>query len=181
MSSLNPQITTVLVGNRTLREVTIYPLSLKDQGSMAKILSGVFQSVMAALSSLDVKPDELEEPGKLEDTGKLVDTIESVAKQLSNIDIAETIVGIIQDNLETILALVVDPHEKIVMEELTNEQFYSLVELIYVVNYEGTTKNFVALVKRARNMGPEEKKEPKKKASSSKRSSRASVAATTIG
>lgn len=160
MTSINPQITTVSVGKRTLCDITIYPLSLADQGKLTKILSGVFQSIMAALSVVGDESEELEE---LKGTDKITETIESVAKQLSNIDIVETIAGLIQENLEAVLGLVVDPHEKITMEELTNEQFYNLVEIIYEVNYEGTSKNFLALMKRAKNMSQEEKKDPKKK------------------
>ena len=180
MSSINPQITTVFVGTRTLREVTIYPLSLADQGSMAKILSGVFTSVMAALSNLSEKPEESEDFGKPE-AGKLAETLESVASQLSNINIAETIVGTIQENLEAVLGLVVDPNVKITMDELTNEQFYGLVEIIYEVNYEGVSKNFLALVRRARNLGPEKeilKKKIRRKVSHSRKPSPESAVGT---
>ena len=40
MSKLNPQISSVEVGIRKLREVTIYPLSLAEQISLSKIIAG---------------------------------------------------------------------------------------------------------------------------------------------
>jgi signal recognition particle GTPase len=153
MATLNPQITEVEVGVKTLREVTIYPLSLADQGKMAKTLSTVFQRVMESLSHLSEAPEE---------SDGLAGTFEQVAAQLSNIDIAESIVNIIQENLEAVLKLVVDDEEQISTEELTNEQFYRLVEIIYEVNYEKTTKNFLALIKRARNEIPEMESPAKK-------------------
>ena len=40
MSKLNPQITSVEIGIRELREITVYPLSLSDQISLSKIIAG---------------------------------------------------------------------------------------------------------------------------------------------
>ena len=161
--SINPQITTVEIGIKSLREVTIYPLSLADQAKLARTLSKVFQSVMVALSNLK------EEPEGAVDSGEPAGTIEVITAQLSNVDIAEAIVDIIQENFESILKLIVDDNEKISMEEITNEQFYSLVELVYEVNYESTSKNFMALVKRAKGAVQEKKEEkkPKRKVSHS--------------
>jgi hypothetical protein len=156
MATLNPQITEVEIGVRTLREVSIYPLSLADQGKMAKTLTTVFQGVMESLSHLS------EEPEELDGSGESAGTIEKVALQLANLDIAESIVGIIQENLEAVLKLVVDDGEQISTGELTNEQFYKLVEIIYEVNYEKTAKNFLALIKRARNEIPETRSPAKK-------------------
>ena len=137
-AKLNPQIATTEVGVRSLREVTIYPLSFADQTKTARILAKAFQEVMKSLSSYGVNEESVGE-------GSLA----SVAAQLSDIDVVELIVSAIQDNLETILKLVVDESEKISMDELTNIQFYDLVEMIYVVNYESQSKNFLALWKRA--------------------------------
>ena len=178
MTTINPQIITVFVGARTLREVIIYPLSLADQGKMARTMSTVFQSVMDALSHLGEETDELDE------VDLAGGTIGKVAKQLANIDIAETIVDLISTNLEIILGLVVDSSEKITMEELTNEQFYTLIELIYEVNYEETSKNFLALMKRARTLGPkgqspEKPEKSRKKVSHSRKPSPESAGGTT--
>jgi hypothetical protein len=141
---------------------------------MAKILSEVFQSVMISLSHLSEEEDLPDEAGTGEAAKKIgklrgetekqaaMGTIGAVTAQLSNIDIAGVIVGIIQENLEVVLKLVVDPHEKITMAELTNEQFYNLVEIIYEVNYENTSKNFLALFVRAKNVGPERENPVKK-------------------
>lgn len=172
MSKLNPQITTVEVGVKSLREVTIFPLSLADQTKTARILAKAFQEVMEKLSSFG-EEDEISEG----------ESLASMAKQLSDIDVMEFIASAIQDNLEIILGLVVDENEKILMEELTNEQFYQLVEIIYEVNYENTSKNFIALVKRAK--GTISEKPPmgkaKRKVSHSKKPSPGSAVGTTIG
>lgn len=170
MGNLNPQITTIEIGVRSLREVTIFPLSLADQTKTARILAKAFQEIMDRLSSFGENEVSLE-----------TETIASMAKQLSNIDVMELIASAIQENLEIILGLVIDPHEKVLMEELTNDQFYKLVEIIYVVNYEVTSKNFVALLKRVRGAVPPEKKEKKKKASHLKKSLQPSADNTTTG
>jgi hypothetical protein len=170
VGNLNPQIATIEIGVRSLREVTIFPLSLADQTKTARILAKAFQEIMDRLSSFGENEVSLE-----------TETIASMAKQLSNIDVMELIASAVQENLEIILGLVIDPHEKVLMEELTNDQFYKLVEIIYVVNYEVTSKNFVALLKRVRGVVPPEKKEKKKKVSRLKKSSQPSVGNTTTG
>ena len=172
---LNPQIVTVEVGIKSLREVTIYPLSLADQAKTARILATVFQKVMQKLASYGDE-DDLEE-----DSNK--DDIISVAKQLSDVAILEFVISAIQENLETILKLVVDEGEVISIDELTNEQFYELAEIIYVVNYENALKNFPALWKRARGESPMEatKQKMRRKVSHSKKPSPRSVDGTTTG
>lgn len=155
MSALNPRITTVEVGIRTLREVTIYPLSLADQARTAQILSKAFQKIMDQFALLGEEPETSEE----NTTAAMV----AVAKQLSNVNIAETVVDIIQENLKIVLKLVVDEGEEIQMGEIDNDQFYTLVETIYKVNYEKSSKNFVALWKGAKQAVPLEKAPKKKK------------------
>jgi hypothetical protein len=176
MATLNPQITEIEIGVKTLRKVSIYPLSLADQGKMARTLSTVFQGVMESLSHLSEEPEE---------SDGSVGTIEKVASQLANLDIAESIVNIIQENLEAVLKLVVADGEQISTEELTNEQFYNLVEIIYEVNYEKTSKNFLALIKRARNEIPKTegpaKKKMRRKVSHSKKPSPESADGTITG
>ena len=162
-AKLNPQIQTIEIGIKSLREVVILPLSLADQTKTARILSKAFQDVMGKLAAME--------------TGGEEGSIASMATQLSDIDVVEFIVSAIQENLETILKLVVDESEVISMGELTNNQFYQLVEVIYKVNYEEASKNFAALLKRAKRIIPEEM--PKKKASHSKKSSLKSVESTT--
>lgn len=170
-SKLNPQITTVEVGVKSLREVTIFPLSLADQTKTARILAKAFQEVMEKLASFGGEDKTSGDEG-----------LASMAKQLSDIDVLEFISSIIEGNLEVVLGLVVDENEKILIEELTNEQFYRLVEIIYEVNYESTSKNFLALVKRAKGTISERapKKNPRRKVSHSKKPSPGSAVGTTI-
>ena len=156
MGNLNPQICTTEIGVRSLREVTIFPLSLADQTKTARILAKAFQEVMEKLSSFGEDEESPEGEGPKEES------LSSMAKQLSDIDVMEFVASAIQENLDVILKLVVDKEDAISMEELTNDQFYKLVEIIYEVNYETTSKNFVALVKRVRGVVPPEKKEKKK-------------------
>jgi hypothetical protein len=169
LGKLNPQITTVEVGVKSLREVTIFPLSLADQTKTARILAKAFQEVMEKLSSFGEDETNLEE-----------ESLASMAKQLSDIDVMEFVVSAIQDNLGVILKLVVDENEMISMEELTNDQFYRLVEIIYEVNYEVAPKNFVALWKRALGIVSPEKK-IKKKVPHSKKPSQQSAGNITTG
>lgn len=123
MSKLNPQIKTVEVGTKSLREVTIYPLSMSDQFKLTDILVEVFKEFSTF--------DELD---------------------LSDTQVVEKGVGLIKDNLEVILKIVTEDSETITFDELTNTQFSELAVMLYEVNYETMLGNLKSLVKRVKGV-----------------------------
>lgn len=125
MSSLNPQIRMMEVGTKELREVTIYPLSMADQFKMTDAVVNVFKQF-----------DELK-PMELGDAAIVV-----------------AVISLIEENIQTILELIIDEEEKLEFSELTNLQFSLLVENIYEVNYAGTIKKFQDLVGRVKELLP---------------------------
>jgi len=121
-SKMNPQITTVEVGVRSLREVIIYPLSVADQFNMTDRITGIIQKF--------ADDDELE---KSED-----------------MKVVATVVKAIKDNLGKIFQYVLDENEKIGFDELTNTQLMEIVDTIFEVNYEGLIKNLKRLQGKAK-------------------------------
>ena len=121
MSKLNPQISTVEVGIKKLREVTIYPLSMADQFKLTDILVEVFNEFSTF--------DEL----GLDDSA----TIEKGIK-------------IIKENLIQIIDIITDENETISFDELTNTQFSELAVLLYDMNYEGALGNLKSLIGRVK-------------------------------
>lgn len=115
-AKINPQISIVEVGVRELRAVTIYPLSMADQKKLVKILSTT------------------------------VNRAADKAKKLTDAAMIEFIVSAITDNLQDILALILDPADKIAEEELTNVQLADIADTIYVANFEYAIKKFKALI-----------------------------------
>ncbi len=125
VSRVNPQIKTVSVGVRELRDVKIYPLSMNDQYELSNLIMGILKD--AASGKLDPQKQDQEE-------------------------VLSFIQTLIFDNLMKILEFVTDPEEKPSIDELTNDQFYEIADVIFVVNFEGFLKNFKALVKRAKGI-----------------------------
>jgi len=119
-AKMNPQISTVEVGIRSLREVFIYPLSVSDQFKLTEIITSVIQEV----SSVPDGSDDM--------------VIVNIA------------VDAIKINLAKILVFVLDEKESITFEELTNTQLMEIVDIIFETNYEGIIKNLKRLLEKAR-------------------------------
>lgn len=125
MADLNPQIREISVGTKELRKITIYPLSMADQF-------------------------------------KLTDAIVDAARQFSVIDPAElndsvivaTVIGMVEENLQDLLGLLLDEEESVQFTELTNDQFTELVEIVYEVNYETSIKKFQDLIAKVKSTLP---------------------------
>lgn len=124
MPSLNPQIVEQSVGIRELREITIYPLSMADQ---FKLTDTVVQAIHQFGSvNIDISDEEV------------------VAKMI----------GLIEENIEKILELVLDKEEAVTMDELTNDQFTDICNIIFEVNYEGSVKKLMDLVGKVKAVMP---------------------------
>jgi len=121
---LNPDINKVDIGVRELTTITIYPLSAHDQFDL---------------------------------TSRLVNTITTLAendqfKDMSNEQALEFIQTAIKENLDIVLEYAVDEPERPTMKDLTNNQIYNIVAIIFEVNYEGFIKNFKDLFERGKTL-----------------------------
>jgi len=130
--SLNPQITTVKVGIKSVREVTIYPLSVADQFKLTYIISEIMQKV----------------------ANKEFATQDDVA-------VVDFIVKSIKKNLAKIFGFVLDDKEKIDLGELTNLQLTEIINIVFYVNYEGMIKNLKDLSQKAKILWTSEGSLPK--------------------
>ncbi len=119
-AKMNPQISTVEVGIKSLREVFIYPLSVSDQFNLTDIITTVMQEVAG-----------LEEGG-------------------DDIIVITIAINAIKTNLAKILDYVLDEKETLSYDELTNTQLMEIVDIIFETNYEGLIKNLKRLQEKAR-------------------------------
>lgn len=120
-SQLNPEVAVTVIGIRDLRKIKLYPLSIGDQLELDDILRGA-----------------------LEEVTKIDGSDQSVASFISSM------MGIVRDNLPTLLAMVVDHEENAeqLMREITNNQAIEIAEIIYRQNYE-------RLLKKGRSLLPQ--------------------------
>lgn len=118
----NPQITSVMIGTRELREVKIYPLSLADEVKFSDILATEF--------------------------AKYLEASDKMSDEESGIAVAKSILKLVKSNIIKLLRLVTD--EKIELEDLTNSQLTEIAEVIYDVNFGSISKNWKSLFEKVK-------------------------------
>lgn len=122
--TLNPDIKNINVGIKELREVKIYPLSMTDQFQLTEDLAQVINEM-----------------------GSGVDF-----STITNEDALQFMKKLLSENLMKILTYVTTEEERPTLDELTNNQFYEIANILFEVNYEGLLKNFKDLIMRAQGL-----------------------------
>lgn len=128
---LNPEVKVYEVGSRTLRTISIYPLSIADQVKMGDIIVQAIKQFAGTASEYGA--------------------LASVKDGLENAGIITDVMGLIQDNIGRILAVASDvPLEEVedLCSTMTNTQLTNIVMGIWEVNYEGNVKNVRNLIER---------------------------------
>lgn len=125
---LNPQITETDIGVRSLRTITIYPLSMADQIKMSDLIT-------EALKAFLLKKDQ-------KDLAFVKFMIDLIKKNIIGI------LAMVSD---------VKPDEEDLLGEITNVQASEIAKILYEVNYEGTIKNLKDLFEKVRSMFPSER------------------------
>lgn len=118
-TSLKNDIRKVTIGIKEPRDITIYPLSLQDQLDLLDRISEYTQTFK-----------------------------DSDFSDITNEQAIEFLKAVLIENLTLILSYVTTEKDRPELRELTNNQFYTLVEIIYEVNFEGVLKNSKNLFQR---------------------------------
>ena len=129
MGALNPQICTMEIGVKNLRQVTIYPLSMSDQFKTTDLITDFVAKTIEFLEG-------------------------SEGNQTKDLVAIPHIVNSIEKNLIQILGFITEKGEKIKLDDLTNLQFSELAQLIYDVNYAGAAGNFKSLIAKVKSLLP---------------------------
>jgi hypothetical protein len=118
---LNPQIRTIEIGIRELREVMVYPMSLADQLKLSDLIT-----------------DSLAK-------------LQSVSELNSSVGLISFILNLIKEKSSFVLKMVLDENEDPdeFMGNISNEQFVEFVKLIIEVNFDPISKNLKGLLKKA--------------------------------
>jgi hypothetical protein len=114
---LNPQVRSVEIGKRTLRNIPIYPLSLGDQLDLTDLITKGINAFM------QTNPDESDE---------------------SMVQFISIILGLIKENIEEIIEMITGEGKEI-LKEITNQQLSEVVEIVYTENYEGPLGKLTSL------------------------------------
>lgn len=122
---LNPQIRMVEVGQRKLKKIDFYPLSITDQLSLTNMIKDIVQRFVS-----------------LQDT-------------VSDVELVVIVIDAIEKHIVHILTLVTDMTKadaKKLLSDITNTQITDMATVIWEVNYEGSVKNVQDLFGKARNL-----------------------------
>lgn len=133
-NTLNPQITDVEIGVRSLRKITIYPLSMAAELKLTDLITRVLREFYGA--------------GKQEDLA-FISIIMGIIR-----DNLGSLIEMITDN----------ENSEDLLNEITNIQAVELAEVIFDVNFAGAIKNAIGLFEKARNIGSPSKRSSQKSA-----------------
>jgi len=127
VQDVNPQVKSIKLGVRTLRKITIYPLSVADQLELTDMIT----EAVGVFFSLDAE-------GKMEG-GPPMEFVVFVFELIkSNIgDIVTKVTG--EEDSDAILS------------DMTNDQLTSLIEIVYKENFEGPFGRLVDLFQTEEN------------------------------
>ena len=121
---LNPRITSIEIGTRSLRKITIYPLSMAAELELSDLITEVLQEFYAAQNQDDLA---------------FISVIVNLVKEnLSKI-------------LEKITDEDVNGED--LFKEIDNNQAVELAEKIFEMNFAGAIKKAMGLFEKARSLG----------------------------
>jgi len=117
--TINPQITDVDVGIRTLRKIKIYPLAVGDQLKMTQLI---------------------------EEALKAFFKVEEGSEESLNVFMG-FVIDLIKKNLEAILKLVAldESDDSDLFSEISNMQMSEIAKEIYIANFSEPSKNVMSL------------------------------------
>jgi len=118
---INPQIKTVKIGVRDLREIEILPISYGDQKKLSALIIAAAKEVIKTGATQDV--DE---------------------------QFMSAVLGILQENLEKIIPFITDEDDpQAILNNSTNNQLIEIGTIVYEENYKklvALAKNLVGLI-----------------------------------
>lgn len=141
-SKVNPKCRKIEIGVRSLREITIWPLSLADEikftEKILSIMDGYESILHPPLPNIpkDATPEDLEELFADPEQKELI--------------VATYIVTAIKDNLLELLAYVTE--EEVTLNDMDNEQFMEICDEIYEMNFAGAVGKGMRLLTKIKSL-----------------------------
>lgn len=125
---LNPKIKTIELGIEELHTYTIYPLSMADEFKLFDTISDIAEKISGI-------------------------TDESTETETTTVVL--TVFDVLKENITEVLKMVTKKDNRPELNDIDNEQFTELLEMIFDMNFTGSVKNFQSLVGKIKNMFPQ--------------------------
>ena len=146
MQNLNPQITDVEIGVRSLRKIKLYPLAVGEQMKMTAMIASTVSKFLVTQESKD----------EALMVGFFVSTINDNLAKFLSLAVGEKggRKGFPEDGE------VEFPETEKILDDTTNLQASEIAKVIYEVNYEKSVKNFQSLFNQIKKLFPLERSLP---------------------
>jgi len=133
--NLNPQIREIEIGVRSLRKITIYPMSMADQKRFGKVFQKIVEEYLSQTPEGPMKQDDL-------------------------IPFAQFLLRLIGDNIKEVLKIVTDMRDKeldMFFDEVTNSQMSEIIVAVFEENFDKPSKNLMSLFEIVKQLFPLER------------------------
>lgn len=141
---LNPNISEVSVGTRTLRKITIYPLSIGHQLKIKELVTSLF-SLLENKPEIDLNGADHSEMEALIAEEGLLD---------EGVNFVENIVGVLTDSIEQVIEFTTDENANVTVDEITNNQFVEILEIVVNNNFEVPGKKLKKVAAKVKELFP---------------------------
>lgn len=108
---INPDVREIQIGKKSIRTITIYPMSLADQLEMSEIIVSLVQGFM------------------------------SLGEDTSDSDFIQLVMESVKSNFISILTSITEEDANTLLKEITNNQAYAIGLAVYQMNYEFLKKS----------------------------------------
>lgn len=127
--NLNPDIRELRIGVREYRNVTVYPLSVRDQLKTTSIVVGAVSTFFSAYENIDAVPET---------------------------DFAMFVSQLVSGNMDPIIKMVLadEPVESDPLADMTNRQLEELIRIVYEVNYSFLSSLMTRAVEKMKTVLP---------------------------
>ncbi|MGW8180914.1 MAG: hypothetical protein ACWGQW_19460 [bacterium] len=133
--NLNPQVREIEIGVRSLRKLTIYPMSMADQKRFGKVFQQVVEEYLSQTPEGPMQSEDL-------------------------IPFAQFLIKLIGDNIKEVLKIITDMRDKEIetfFEEVTNAQMSDIIMAVFEENFDKPSKNLMSLFETVKLLFPLER------------------------
>ena len=146
MAQLAPKFDELSIGVRSLRKVTIYPLSVADQIKIKMLVAELF-------SILENRPLAGVSLEGVSDDDEMVNLISAESLE-DGADFISKIIDAIAENIEQVIGYVTEESDNVTLADMTNDQLVDLIGIIVEKNFETPGKKLIKVVQKVKGLFP---------------------------
>ncbi len=139
---INPKCRKIEIGVRTLKDITIWPLSMADELSFSSKIVGLVDGYDEVIRAAIPKKEDIPSTDDFPEEQPNVEAL-----------VATFVITAIKENLIELLEYVCE--EKVTLSDIDNEQFVEICDVIFEMNFEGAVGKGMRLLEKVKNLFPQ--------------------------